>query len=339
MKRRGEIGTWVVITVVTVLIWVWAAGETRDRKEFQYASIKFEVPRSSEWQIDPPTTTISIKVEGSKLAVQRAEQKLRRPVVLDVPDQAGTHEIDLVDRLQNHPLLRETGVMILSTVPPRVDVTLDEIVRETIPIRPRIPNLQTVGPVVLDPPVAQVLMPRGTRRLYPQTLAIEPFLESTELDELAPEVRHTRTARLKLADGLPAREHIRFEPAEVAVTFTIRSKIQQLQLDLVRVQVTGPNEDWGEYVVELQPKQLRDVTIRTEEDLIRRIDAGEVKVFACLYLSSAEKEAMVKSKPITYFIALMPDDTAMMLEATVGGSDTMPVIDLDIQRVPNGAAE
>ena len=79
---------------------------------------------------------------------------------------------------------------------------------------------------------------------------------------------------------------------------------------------------------------LPDVTVRANEDLIRRIESNEVTVIALLHLSNQEKEQGIRTKPVAYFLALGDNwSDATPVEATVGGSDTPPDIALDIRRV------
>ena len=49
MAWRKEIWTVVIVTVVTVLIWFWAAGETQEQRAVNYARVEFVVAEPEEW--------------------------------------------------------------------------------------------------------------------------------------------------------------------------------------------------------------------------------------------------------------------------------------------------
>jgi hypothetical protein len=100
------------------------------------------------------------------------------------------------------------------------------------------------------------------------------------------------------------------------------------------VQLAGPPEDRDIYTVEIDPKQLRDVTVSADSDLIRRIESGEVPVVAFLHLSSREKEMQIESKRVSYFMALVSDPagTRFVPVTVKAPANELPVIKLKIAR-------
>ena len=116
------------------------------------------------------------------------------------------------------------------------------------------------------------------------------------------------------------------------VEFTVRSRIEQLTLQGINVQIAGPWQDHEEYIVEIddRDKQVQNVTIKADGDLIRKIQGNEVPVIALVHLSNNDKTKLIESKPVTCFIAIPPSGPATILEAKTSDSTGMPVIRLKI---------
>jgi hypothetical protein len=328
---RGELGTISIVTAVAVLIWVWAAGETRTEREFN-AHVRFTVPAS--WIVDRQRVNVRFKAEGSRLALERAEQALRRELSVALPAVAGRQTIDLMDVLPDIPHVKATGVRILPpTDPVAVELEIDEIKHVPARIRASLPGVQTIGEIEIEPPTAMVSLPVSHRQRLPGEIVLDAFIERSRLETLRPDIRHTLDAPLRLPEtpGATA-DNVTIEPTTARVSFTVRSRIRELALESVRIQVAGPHEDHGEYVVELEDPWLRGVTISADADLIRRIENNEATVVAVLHLTSLEKEQRIERKPVAYFVAL-GGPRPVVVDARVGDSPELPPVNLRISRL------
>ena len=334
MRWQKEIWTYLIVTLVTVLIWAWAAGETRERKTINYARVQFTVPEQENWIIEPQQQPAILVVEGSKLSLQKAESLLRRsPLRISVSPTAGRQSIDLADRLRSQDELRETGVTVLSAEPPAMDVTLDRIERVAASVKPVLPGVTAEGEITIEPKEVIIGMPNRVRQRLPQGVSVEAFVDRFELDQLEPGIRHTRDVKVRLPPDLAANQDVTVTPGSVTMSFTIRSRTRETKLENVRVQLAGPPEDRELYALEIEPKQLRGITISADSDLVRRIEANEVPVIAFLHVSSREKEARIDSKRISYFMALVPEPGGATRYVPVnfkGTAAELPVISLKI---------
>jgi hypothetical protein len=330
-----ELWTIVLVTIVTVLIWVWAAGETRERKDPLNATVHFTVPDPENWVIRPEQQSIVIVIEGSQLALRRAQELLTEPLVISVPGKVGRQTIILPERVRQHDELRATGVSIITVDPQQMSIELDQIERFAVPVKPNLPGVQTEGEIVVDPPEVMIAVPNQLRSRFGEGFAVEALIERAELDRMQPGVPHTQEVRVRLPDGSAAND-VRVTPGRVKMTFTIRSRTRDIQLGTVRVQVTGPPEDAELYTVEIEPRQLNNVTITADSDLVRRIQNNEVPVIAMLHLGSREKEAGLESKRISGFVALVPDagggTRIQQVTGKVGETTELPAIRLKITK-------
>jgi hypothetical protein len=246
----------------------------------------------------------------------------------------GRQTVDIAERIRSHEELRATGVTVLSVDVAAVDIDVDEMERSPMRVRPVLPGVTTEGDVTVEPLEVTVAMPSGIRQRLPQNLLVEAPLEKFELERFEPGVRQTRDVKVRLPDDLGPIEHVSFSPPRVKLTFTIRSKQRDVKLDSVRVQLICSPDDLAANTVEIDPKLLRDVTVSADFDLARQIESGEVPVVAVVQLSSRDVEARLQSKPIAYFVAMIPEANGNtrgeVVKARIGASDALPSVKLTI---------
>lgn len=334
MAWYKEIWTYLLVSAITVLIWFWAAGETREPKRFDFARVQFAVPDQSDWIITPSQQPVSIVVEGSKLAIQHAETLFRRAVIIGIQPAVGRQGVDLLDRLRQSDNVRATGVNIRSVEPTAVELDVDRIESVDARVKPVLPGVQTEGDVVIEPAEVKVAIPGRARSRLPQSLTVEAFVDRIDLDRLEPGVRQTLECKLRLPEGQATGIDAAITPSRATVSLAIRSRTREVKLESVRVQIAGPPEDRDAYLIEVDPRQLRDVKITADADLVRRIESNEVPVVAIVHISSREKEAHIDSKRVTEFMALVPEPAGgtrgVMVSGKVNDSTEMPLIKLKI---------
>ncbi len=130
MGWRSQLPTYLIVTVVAVLIWLWAAGETRETGERTFL-VQFTTQFPADHIVTPKETTISVEIEGSRSAL-RSAPAMGSPIVLTLDAGLGDHAVDLVRLLNNHPDLRDARVSVISTDPPSQDVTIHKLVSATV---------------------------------------------------------------------------------------------------------------------------------------------------------------------------------------------------------------
>lgn len=342
MSLRNELWTFLIVTVVAALIWLWAAGETRDKHVINFARVQFVVPEPSDWDVEPKERPlISLIVEGTQIAVQSAEGLLRRPLKLNLPPVPGRLSIDTLERLRQHEELAGTGVTVVSVEPATLEVDLQRIEERPARIKAVLPGVTTEGEVMAQPVEVQVAMPERYWHNV-QNLHVEAYVDRSELDRREPGVKHTiESVPLRVPESVAPAGEVSISPPTARLTFTIRSRTREVRLDSVRVQLASPPEDRELYVVEVEPKQLENVTITADADLVRRIESRDesdrATVVAVVHLGSREQEQGIESKRVSYFLALVPDRGTVrgeVVKARVGESTEPPLIKLRITRRP-----
>ena len=104
-QTRSRSLTFIVVTAITLLIWIWAAGETRDSATL-YARVGFTTPSNFNVIVAPTEDQqLAISVQGSARSIQRLRTALEEPVRLmtgsnGIPQDAGRHKVSLSEALQ-----------------------------------------------------------------------------------------------------------------------------------------------------------------------------------------------------------------------------------------------
>jgi len=337
---RNEIWTYVIVTALTLLIWFWAAGETREEVMI-YPALRFELPDTGQWTVSQPEMTVSVRVEGSKRATQRATTDLPRrlSIAIPPPDDTGRVDLDLARELRQQAELRGTGVSVISVKPPIASLVIDEIVEVKAPVSLTLEGVQTEGEPVVEPREVTVKLPKRLLAAH-ESLIVEANVGQTfSLSSFEPGRAHTiPNVPLRLPESLRNVAGVSMTPNIARVTFNIRSRIQTITLNDVRVQVSSDPRNFAEYEIEVLESDnvLTDVRVSAESDLIRQIEEGSAKVAAIVQLTTRDLEEQIESKRVTYYRAVISvpnqPDRGTIVTADVGEGSEQPMIRLRIAR-------
>lgn len=339
MPSKDNIWTFLFITFVAVVIWFWAANGTREQTSV-FIKFRFVAPEGSALSVTPSQGTATLSVQGSRLSLQKIKTITGlMPIPLGtegVSATPGMHQINLSDVLTNVPRIRDTGVRILTAEPASIEVQVDELLSIDALVAPNLPLVQVQGKPEVEPTQVKVRLPRSLRPMDGEVITVEPDVQREQLASLEPGKRYDIDVLLRVAGPLAGDQRVIIEPATARISFTVRSRVREFVRDSVRIQIAGPPEDQSEYLIEIAEPNLRNVTVRGDDDLIRRIESDEIKVVAVVHLSTRDKEEQITSKRVSYFAAVKPDGSVQPIEATVNGSSEMPVVAMKItERAPS----
>ena len=332
---RDRLWNYALVTGVTLLIWFWAATETREEGT---ASFRIELVGAADQVVTPSELTVHVKMEGSNPALERALRAAQTPVSLTVgnelPSQTGVQRVKLLEVLDRNEAITGTGVSLLSVDPIDLDIEIDSLVTATLPIEPVLPGVELDGTVTVDPPQVQVRLPRRLRDHAGGDLRVHATVLGQRLDRLKPGVLNTITATLELSPRFAGDPTVVLDRRTAEIKFTVKSRIKETTLPTVRVQIAGPPEDHEEYLIEIENPTLANVTIKADIELISRIERNQAVVVAIVHLSQREKERGIEEKRVTCFMALPRDDNASfqaaIVSAEIDGAVGAPVIRLKI---------
>ena len=273
------------VTMLTVIIWLWAAGSTTENSSMT-TMVHFTPPEGSTATITPPSASIKLTLSGPRSAVETAKEVCQNR--LDIPVVATDGNITLQDLpriLSSLDVIRRTGAEVTASDPISFDLEIQTMVEVVAAVEPVLPNVIVSGDVTVDPATVTLFIPQDIRDQWPNALTVQAVVSDTALEQLQPGVVHTRDAVIKLPAPLDLSD-ITVVPSRVAVTFKIQSKTHKTTLQQVRVLLAGPAEDYASYEVTLPRKVVPNVTIEGDDAIIQGINSGNITVFcnceACL---------------------------------------------------------
>lgn len=328
MKYRGiDILTLLIITIVTILIWMLAENKTREEATLD-ANVQFDAPGQGNFLVTPKQLAVELQVEGPSEAVRRVRRLLLDSLTLPVRAKGGPQPInDLAGSLRQLDELRETGVSIVSVTPAATELLVEELVTRSASVQAVLPSASTVENVQVSQDV-EVTLPANEVDRLPQPLTVEAVVSQWEVERLEPGL-HTLEGLVQLPGNLSNLESVTITPPRVEVTFRLVSRVKSMMLEQVRIQINSAPQDFGQYRVTLPDQFLHDVNVEADADIVSRLEKGEGQVVAVVYLSTNDKEKRLEKKPVAYFTALL-DGIGYTVTATVDG-EAHPEVELEIR--------
>lgn len=337
---REKVVNVVAVTLVTMLIWMWAAGETRETEPV-YANIRFLAPTIDSMRITPAeVSALRLQVRGPRRAIDAVAERLREPLPITagsggIPVEPGRHEIDAATLAEAIVGQWRLPVTVVDAEPPSFEIEIQPLVTREVRIVPVLPpGARTTGRVEVAPELATVVVPQDLPDL--DALQLEARVGDRDLAGRETGRRHQFEVPLQVPPAFAtARDAIRIQPRTAEVRITLDSNEADLALSTpVPVQIAGPAADLDDWTVEVDPASafLRDVVLRGPAETIQRLRDrdGDVGVIAFVHLASDDLLKQVAEKPVTLW-SLPPG----VVVTSVGGDATSsPRITLRIAKRP-----
>jgi len=317
---RDKLGTFGVVTVITLLIWLWAEGENVD--EFKvYVPVRFVPPAETGVEVEPQSELSFVTFRGSAAQAEAIEElKQMGPVQVRVGE--GETDIVMRDVLASSDVLRRIGAEVLEADPPVRRVSVTRLATDTLPLRVDAGTLE-LAEAQVRPATVKVTLPEAyADRVRGVQLIAD--VSGVGIEDLDPTRSHVRTATVRVPPELEdIADRIRIEPDRVevalqpAMTTTVVQSVQvHLNMSLVRLQ---------EYDVKLMlpgdALTVESFEVRGPRSIIDDIKAGRQKVWLEVRPTREELELAVQSG-VPY--PFPPDLHPQGLEA-VGSITAVPV--------------
>ena len=324
----------IIVSLVTVLIWMWAAGETRET-EPAFVDLELVSPTEGSLQITPSKIqTVRLEIRGPRRAVEAAADRFRQPVritagTMGVPAEPGEHEVELA-RIATELLANwRIPATVLDADPMTIRLDIDSLTEKSTRIVAILPSsARTTGRVEVSPETATLVLPGDLKDL--ENLEIEARITERDLEGRQPGRRHQFQVTLQLPEALgPAGDSIRIDPATAEVNLTLDANEEELALTApVPVQIAGPAADLDGWMVEVNPASalLRNVVLRGPADEIQRLRdrEGGLGVIAFVHLTSDDLLQMIEEKPVTLW-SLPAGVTVTSVDGDATSSPRIPV--------------
>ncbi len=316
MKRKDDTIAILFVTVLTIIIWIWAAGKTKYTSE-ESVTLYLSPPAGSTSTISPESTSVKLFLSGSRSAVDAAKSACKNGLHLTLNEQDEILTLpDVSSRISALDTFKDTGATIDEAEADTFPLAIHTVVLVEASVEVDLPNFTISGDITLDPATVMLHIPIELRKTLPEAMIVSATVSETVLQQLQPGIDYERVGVIQLPEELESKG-VTATPSRIEVGFKIRSSTKTKELDQVRVLIAGPAEDYAAYSVTLPRKVITNVTIEADAEIIDGIDAGDVKVFAILRLASSDMEQRIPTKRITTFLAITDDGTGYELAASV----------------------
>jgi len=352
MRLKRDLPSLVLITLITLLIWLYA--EAQNVKTVA-TSISITLPqrvgsdRVAYFAEGEDVVRASVQLRGSSTQISAFQarlggQPLQLPVEAnDLPEDRNRITLDLASLLANarldatdptSPTINSLGLNVIASEPGRINVGYDRLVTRTAPVRFAPQQVQIAPTYKVEPGNVRITLPRSALELIggsEDALYLEAVIEPERLRAIPEGVTQTMSATLdesNLADvgGIDTRR-IQLHRQSVDVTFTIARQKDTAMVKLVPVWVVAPPSELQRFAVTLadESRVLRDVSVTGPRDLVQRLrdNPGDVRVVARFELTGEALERGIDRAPLS---------SIEIQEVTGQSSRILELIPLDRQR-------
>jgi|GEM_PF-4284594 len=290
-------GSFLSITAVTLLIWLYAEGENVRRHEATI-DIKIIGMGNRQMVIEPSRRTFQIAFTCATDQLAPFRQLLQDPFTLEVNEDPSQISQILVlrDRLASDPRITRLGINMVDVQPPTLPVRVEALVPLTLPVRVKLPEgtlseTLLIEPVT-DPPQATVLLPSSIARKATAETVFEVSPDPARFVGLTPNIVNRLTVPLTLPAALrngTENAAVTIEPAVVNISVTVRTLTAETTLPAVPIRlVVSPNDLRAYEVPSLMDDHVRNLVLRGPRNVIRDIEQGKQQVYAELRLSAED---------------------------------------------------
>lgn len=345
MLRHGQ--TILVVTLVSVIIWLFAEGENVQRVTLE-ATLQV-VPSASgnviAWvESDTPWDGhITLSVSGSTAGIDELRDRLRQPILISpgidgFSATPGNQTLDIRSLVRAAAAVRETGVAIEETEPRTIVAHADVLEPVELPIRVEIADAEIDGVPEANPPRAIMQVP---------SLAKERLTTETVLfARLGPDIiRGLTRGRRETIQAVPIEappeltgvRGLRIAPLSTRVSFTLREKTATEVIPSVPVHLRIAPVQFNKWVVSIPESDqfLRDVTVTGPSQEIARIRSGDLRIIAMVTLSAQDLASGITSKQVTF--SDLPLTLQFQVEDPIVNLEIRPLVDPASTPAPGGS--
>jgi len=324
-----------VVVVVLLAVAIWTFAESRSLATVtRTATVVLASPASSPLTAYFAGTatrraTVTLRLEGSRAALDRAANRLADPIELVVgqslPAREGRTPLALREALREHEALARLAVTLVEASPALLEVRVDQIAERTVPVRLEAPGVRLASAARISPPSVRVSGPATVVRA-PGVVGQGSLLArvpASTLAELAASGAGSTATVGPLALSLPpawSGELVRVEPPTVTAELELGDTIETVTLASVPVAVRLSPSQLERWTVRIAPEDayLRDVRVEGPGRTIAAIADGRLPVVAFLALERAE----LAEGSATFTAVVRPDPEA--------AAPAAPVLDLPL---------
>lgn len=289
----NQIKTVVLVSLVTMLVWVFAEGESLRTDELT-ATIELGLEGSSRLvRLDEGESfdgRVRLRVQGATASLDQLRESLRDQIVLTTHELGNeSRPVQLVEALRRHKVFQGTGVRLVEVDPPTIRIVVETLVTRPVRVRVEAGDAVLDGQPTIEPPEVSLRMPE--RLADSQEWTIDAAVSGESLARLVPGRAETiASVPVEVPAALRGVAGVVVLPGSVAVTLTLRTQTATGTIESVPIDVRVPLAVSGKYVVTVVPggEFLAGVRVRGPREAVDRAISGVGRIAAEIYLSPDE---------------------------------------------------
>ncbi len=293
---RQKIETFIVVTLITVLVWLYAEGRNVATYANEPVSVKFVSGDGEGLTISPDNPQrVLVSFEGSNAMKQALEAATKDgPITLPVVEQpnasSSVQNIIMKDAL-NDSILSDLGILVISTDPAVMPVTVRRLVSVQMSVEPVVLEVDLAAAPTVDPARVDVKVPAALADLAGE-LSLIARVPPADLASIPANTPRALSVRLELPEALRD-QPVELSARNVAVTVIIRKQTDTLTLTSVPIHINVPPLLLQQYRIALPEDQvvIRDVKLSGPADAIASIRDKRFRVWAELRPTADELDA------------------------------------------------
>lgn len=273
-----------VVSVITLLIWVFAEGESlrslsvsvRARVESGSADLVVSLSDDEAWD-----GTIEVRIDGPTARLNAVRAELRRTEIVELTiREVGTDGgvIRLGEALRSHPIFRESGVSIVSTDPATISIDVDRLVRREARVVVDSGGVPVRGLAQPVPASVTLLVPERVNAGLGDQFVLTVRLHDDMVQGLAAGQAQTIfNIPVELPEGMEELAEVLGELPLVNVRLTLVARREAQTMATVPVVVSMPSVISDQYVVRLADEDqfLNSLELRGPVGIFERVGPGK----------------------------------------------------------------
>jgi len=318
-KLLNHAWTVVMVTVITLLVWLYAEDANVKTYNNERVFVRFVAPDDGEMIIDPPGATVLVSLTGSNGQFQQFQRRVDDKKVIEVPvpispgQRSAAVSIDMGKELEE-ALLTNLGLNLTEMDPDIIEVAVQRI--EEVPIKVHViteglslatPAEASIEEVVMRLPADRVAEAAGATAFIDLTAA--------DLSAIEPGTPSRLTLPIILPEliGLPEGFETRPSATEAVVNFRMVVDREPYTIERLHVKLTGPASVGDRYAITIPAEYqfLNNLEVQGPPESIARLreNPGSPNILATIELTNAEADEAaagdgVVTKPVLLFINL-----------------------------------
>lgn len=301
-KWLQKLETFLIVTVITVLVWLYA--DVQNVKVFQDQHVRIElVPLDAqELAISPSLAReVTLTFRASNIQKQQFDLKNNQlrsdnraiPIEVDAPPSGDTAErmMNIADLLRNSEL-SELGLDIISTEPAELPVRVEQMERMQLPVQVKWDGMNVAEEPRTDTKRANLAVPLSLADAARSSYLVAD-LSQVNAGNAPPGAPESRDVPLSLPEEVLAQAdefqklNITYQPEAVTVTFKLESKQKSITLPSVKVlkSVLPTLDNQFQFTITSDQLFVPDVVLTGPSKEIDAIEADPSNIYADLRLT------------------------------------------------------